>query len=69
MHVDHITAIAKGGRHEFANWQLLHATCNRRKQTLPMKGRTSPQFRNIAELNRSTCIDTAQLKARLRSTG
>jgi 5-methylcytosine-specific restriction endonuclease McrA len=30
-HVDHITALAKGGKHEPWNIQLLCATCNVRK--------------------------------------
>ena len=36
VNVDHITAVANGGQHEFDNWQLLHAFCNRSKQAKSM---------------------------------
>ena len=38
VHVDHIKAIAAGGKHEPDNWQLLHAICNNSKQDRAMIG-------------------------------
>ena len=36
VHVDHMVALANGGKHHMGNWQLLHAVCNSSKQTKPM---------------------------------
>lgn len=35
-HVDHVVALASGGKHEHRNLQLLCGTCNRRKADRPL---------------------------------
>jgi 5-methylcytosine-specific restriction endonuclease McrA len=35
FHIDHIVALARGGEHSYANVQIAHPTCNRRKGTRP----------------------------------
>lgn len=31
FHIDHIWPVARGGKHSYANTQVTHAECNRRK--------------------------------------